>query len=128
MQSTVEFEPGVVFTTERSPRVEQLIADGRLEIVDEAEKVTVEDGEPMTVDDFHFGEKHGSADEQPDTLVGSYTEADAAPDETKWDVTVGDDDANSETAEGDDTPPAATEPEPEPRKTSRARKPKEDAE
>ncbi|OZE95089.1 hypothetical protein CH302_19305 [Rhodococcus sp. 15-2388-1-1a] len=123
MQSTVEFEPGAVFTVERSARVDQMLADGRIEIVDEDEKVTIEDGEPMTADDFHFGEKHGSADEQPNSLVGSYTEADAAPDESKWDVTVGDD-ANSETAEDDDTPPTATEP----RKTSRARKPKEDTE
>lgn len=125
MQSTVEFEPGVVFTTERSPRVDQLIADGRLEIVDE--EVTIKDGDPMTIDDLHFGEKYGSADEQPESLVGSYTESDAAPDETKWDVTVGDD-TSADTVAIDDTPPAATEPEPEPRKNSRARKPKEDTE
>ncbi|OLT33673.1 hypothetical protein BJF84_21295 [Rhodococcus sp. CUA-806] len=124
LQNTVEFETGAVFTTEHSDRLDRLIKDGRLAVVED----DAESAEYVT----------------PSALVGSYTQADvdtaaAASSEAQNDlanarldaeVHVGELAAELD-SERSDTPPAATEsdakePAPERPKNARAAKPKTD--
>ncbi|SNS58168.1 hypothetical protein [Rhodococcoides kyotonense] len=125
LQNTVEFEPGAVFTTDRTPRIEQLIRDGRIEEVTDGDTAAIA-SEVLTGSAAVV-----SADAEKDS--GHIAAVDPGTGETvEANVQAG---GVQYGADQDDTPPAATEsdtdePAPEEgRKTSgRARKPKTDTE
>lgn len=137
LQNTVEFEPGVEFTTERTERVDQLIKDGRLEEVEsepnpDAPIVLTGSAEAIGKIEHKFDYTDTGHIAAVDPNTGDTVEADVQ----SGGVHYGKEDlAESLKRDDDDTPPAATEsgdtstaPEtdPQPRRTGRSAKPKTD--